>query len=51
MVDASSKTKDGFHYLLATPVVLQIANQYSNNNNTKQGNGTEAILPLSSNSN
>ena len=52
MVDVSSKTKDVFHYLLAKPVVLQIASQYSNNNNnTKQGNETEAILPLSSNSN
>jgi hypothetical protein len=49
MVDVSNKTKDVFHYLLAKPVVLQIANQYSNNN-TKQGNETEATLPLSSNS-
>jgi hypothetical protein len=51
VVDVSNKTKDVFHYLLAKPVVLQIANQYSNNNNTKQGNETEATLPLSSNSN
>jgi hypothetical protein len=41
VVDVSSKTKDVFHYLLAKPVVLQIASQYSNNNNTtKQGNET-----------
>jgi len=51
LVDVSSKTKDVFHYLLAKPVVLQISTQYINNNNTKQGNETEAILPLSYNSN
>jgi len=45
VVDESNKTKDVFHYLLAKPVVLQIANQYSNNN-TKRGNGTDATLPL-----
>jgi hypothetical protein len=32
VVDVSNKTKDVFHYLLAKSVVLQIANQYSNNN-------------------
>ena len=40
VVDVFNKTKDVFHYLLAKPVVLQIASQYSNNNNTKQGNET-----------
>ncbi|MDN5847942.1 MAG: hypothetical protein L0H53_16910, partial [Candidatus Nitrosocosmicus sp.] len=46
MVDGNNQTKDVVHFMLAKPVVLQIANDYlKNNNNNTNGMMTFSLVP------
>lgn len=51
IVDGNNKTKDVVHYMLAKPVVLQIANDYNKNHpNKPQGMMSFSLIPSKSGS-